>query len=100
MVERTPSFHHPESAESNVALNIKNARTHELAARLASATGETITDAVTRAIEERLRRVERRLDPEYVDRELARIQARVAALPVLDSRSGDEILYGDDGLPR
>ncbi|MCU0625704.1 MAG: type II toxin-antitoxin system VapB family antitoxin [Gemmatimonadaceae bacterium] len=83
-----------------MALNIKNARTHELAARLASVTGESITEAVTRAIEERLGRVERRLDPEYVQRELEKIQAWFREQPVRDPRSGDEMLYGDDGLPR
>lgn len=83
-----------------MALNIKNARTHEMAARLAAATGESLTEAVTKAIEERLRRVERRSDPAYVTRELARIQAYIASLPVIDDRPGDEMLYGDDGLPR
>jgi antitoxin VapB len=83
-----------------MALNIKNPRTHELAARLADATGESITDAVTRAIEERLERVGRRRDPEYATRELARIQAWFREQPIRDHRSGDVMLYGDDGLPR
>lgn len=83
-----------------MALNIKNERTHQLAARLAAATGESLTEAVTKAIEERLSRVERRLDPEYVEREVARIQAWFREQPIRDDRPGDEILYGDDGLPR
>lgn len=83
-----------------MALNIKNPRAHELASRLAAATGESITDAVTRALEERLTRVERRRDPEYVARELARIQQRVRELPVYVQGSHDDLLYGPDGLPR
>lgn len=32
--------------------------------------------------------------------EIAAIQARVAALPVLDPRHPDEMLYDEDGLPK
>ncbi len=41
---------------SGVALNIKNARTESLAHQVARETGETLTQAVTRALEERLER--------------------------------------------
>ena len=82
-----------------MALNIKNARTHAMAARLAAATGESITEAVTKAIEERLQRVERRPDPEYVAREVQRIQQWFREQPIRDPRPGDEILYDEDGLP-
>ena len=42
-----------------MSLNIKNPEAHALAARLAKKTGETLTDAVTTALRERLERLER-----------------------------------------
>ncbi len=41
-----------------MALNIKNAEAHALAARVARATGESLTEAVTVALRERLLRIE------------------------------------------
>ena len=43
-----------------MSLNIKNPEAHALAARLAKKTGETLTEAVTIALRERLERLERR----------------------------------------
>jgi antitoxin VapB len=40
-----------------VALNIKNEETHRLARKLARATGESMTVAVGKAIQERLERI-------------------------------------------
>jgi antitoxin VapB len=45
-----------------MSLNIKNPEAHALAARLAKKTGETLTDAVTTALRERLERVEQAED--------------------------------------
>jgi antitoxin VapB len=41
-----------------MSLNIKNPEAHALAARLAKKTGETLTDAVTIALRERLERLD------------------------------------------
>ena len=41
-----------------MSLNIKNPEAHALATRLAQKTGETLTDAVTTALRERLERLE------------------------------------------
>ena len=41
-----------------MSLNIKKPETHELAERLAKLTGETLTEAVTIALRERLARLE------------------------------------------
>jgi antitoxin VapB len=83
-----------------VPLSIKNEQTERLARQVAEAAGESITTAIRHSLEERLARLTRRgsrsLDAERV-REILR---RVDALPVLDSRSPDEILgYNEDGLP-
>lgn len=50
-----------------MALNIKNRRVEELAAEVASLTGESKTEAVRRALEERLQRLALRMV--RVDRE-------------------------------
>jgi len=84
-----------------MALNIKHPDVDRLARELAAKTGESITDAVLNAIRERLRREEARRKAHSLRRELAKIRARCAALPVLDRRSADEIIgYDEQGLPR
>jgi antitoxin VapB len=50
-----------------MALNIKNAGTYALAARVARATGESLTQAVTVALRERLLRIE---EPDALEEEL------------------------------
>ena len=82
-------------------LSIKDPEADRLARDLAAATGETLTKAVREALRERLRRVEGRGEPRQLRERLREIGERCAALPVLDSRSPDEILgYDDSGVPR
>ncbi len=83
-------------------LNIKDKRTHDLAHRLANATGETMTEAVRTALQERLTRIEASRPPgrRLADR-LEEIARHCASLPVRRRRSEDEILgYDKRGLPR
>ena len=83
-------------------LSIKSPEADRLARELAQATGESITDAVVAAIRERLARERRRrgAQSERFHTRLKRIQERVARLPVLDSRTPDEIIgYDRHGLP-
>lgn len=47
-----------------MALNLKNAEVERLAAEIARMTGETKTEAVRRALEERRRRLAYRVEPE------------------------------------
>ncbi len=83
-----------------MALNIKNEEAYRLARELADATGESLTDAVKSALRDRLAVVRRGHGSEAQLAEIARIQAFVAALPDLDTRSSDEILgYDEFGLP-
>ena len=80
-----------------MGISIKNEQTERLARELARETGESLTTAIRRALEERL---ERRRSP--ADRlALARaVMRRVDALPILDDRPADEILgYDEHGLP-
>jgi antitoxin VapB len=82
------------------ALNIKNAETVDLARAVAAKTGESLTEAVTNALRERLAAVSRESDRAVLRSSVARIQDFVASLPERDSRTPDEILgYDDFGLP-
>ena len=81
-----------------MSLNIKDPETHELAAALAKATGESMTKAVTLAIKERLERVKRHHRPSTS--ELLAIGVRCAAR--LTSKPVDHagLLYDELGLPK
>jgi len=72
-------------------LNIKSAETDRLARELAEQTGETLTEAVRKALAERLERCRRR-SPTTRRLALREIRERVSALPRLDGRTDDEIL--------
>lgn len=82
-----------------MALNIKNDEAHRLARELAEATGESMTEAVVTALQDRLEAVRRAKRAGGVMTEVARIQRFVASLPDLDTRSPDELLgYDENGL--
>lgn len=67
---------------------------------VADLTGEGITEAIIKALEERLRRERGRVYPVPLREELAVIRERCSRLPVLDGRGADEIVgYDVDGLP-
>ena len=85
-----------------MALSIKHPEADRLARELAQSTGEGITEAVITALRERLaRQKRRRRHGRPLSEELRAIGERVAALPVLDPRSPEEILdYDERGLPR
>lgn len=81
-------------------LNIKDPITEESVRQLAALTGETVTTAVRRAAEERLRRIRHTPAVGSLTAELLAIGRRCAALPDLDRRTPDEILgYDEHGLP-
>ena len=83
-----------------MALNIRNPETEQLAKMIASLTGETKTQAVTKALRDRLNRIQRRRSGRRLADELDEIALHCAALPVLDSRSAEEIIgYDDHGVP-
>jgi antitoxin VapB len=83
-----------------MALSIKDPETERLARTLAEKTGETITIATRRALEERLRRLGSDARKAALLEDLAASRRRWGALPVLDARSADAIIgYDDNGLP-
>ena len=82
-----------------MALSIESDEADRLARQLASETGETLTEAVITALQERLDR-ERARQSATIRRRLARLAADVATLPVADDRTPGEIVdYDDAGLP-
>jgi antitoxin VapB len=83
-----------------MALSIKSPEADRLARELADETGESLTDAIIQALRERLRRERGRIRGLRLSEELQAIRKRCSALPVIDSRSPEEILgYDDRGLP-
>ncbi len=91
--------HHLGFYTSAMALSIKSDEADRLARELAAETGESLTEAVVIALQERLVREHARRGPRMTVR-LRRLQSDVAMLPVLDPRAPDEILgYDDHGLP-
>lgn len=82
-----------------MALSIKTHEADALARELASLTSESITEAVTTALRERLERIRRTDRGDYRTR-VARLVAEYNSAPLLDDRSPDEILgYDEHGLP-
>lgn len=90
-----------------MALHIRQEQTEKLARELAKRTGETLTSAVHKALEERLNRL-RQHDTEEEERlmaQLSEISARSAAAfrkagITKTSRELLDELYDENGLPR
>ena len=83
-----------------MALNIRNPEAERLADAVAKLTGETKTEAVTRALRDRLTRLRRERAGRCLADELDEIARHCARLPVKDSRPAEEILgYDERGLP-
>lgn len=84
-----------------MALNIRNPEAEHLAEAVARLAGETKTQAVTRALQDRLARLRRERSGRRLADELDDLARRCATLTVKDARSADEILgYDASGLPR
>ena len=82
-------------------MSIKNELTERLARQVANETGESITEAIQKSLEERWERLKARRRSHVLSRQIEDILERVDAMPTIDSRSADEILgYDEHGLPR
>ena len=81
-------------------LSIKDSKTDALVRQLAALTGESITEAVFVSVKERLERLKTKNSSYSLAQELDAIAQRCASLPVVDSRSPEEIIgYDEQGLP-
>ena len=75
-------------------------QTERLAREVAAKTGESLTGAIQKALEERSERLTRQRRSLVLTSQLEHILRRVDQLPILDSRTADEILdYDENGLP-
>lgn len=84
-----------------MALSIKDPETERLARSLARLTGENITTATRRAIEERLRRLGGPSRKAVLLEDMAEIRRRWREMTVVDDRTPEAILgYDEHGLPR
>jgi antitoxin VapB len=85
-----------------MSMNIKNEETHRLAKELAELTGESVTEAVTVAVKERLQHLKKGREIE------GRVQAMLAIAketaphfrPGFTSTDIGDLLYDERGLPR
>lgn len=83
-----------------MALNIRNAEAERLAEAVAKITGETKTEAVTRALRDRLARLRSERRNRSLADDIDDIGLHCAALTVKDARNPDEILgYDANGSP-
>jgi antitoxin VapB len=85
-----------------MSMNIKNPETHKLAQKLAKLTGESLTEAVTQAIRERLERLSKRKPDAKLIEDLGRIAHDIASRmsPETKALDIDELLYDENGLPK
>ena len=82
-------------------LSIKNQNAERLVRQIASETGESLTGAIEKALEERWQRLQQQRRNRVLYPQIEEILRRVDALPTLDSRSEDEIMgYDENGIPR
>ena len=84
-----------------MALSIKAPEADRLARQLAATTGESMTDAVIVAMRERLEREARKRESkQQLIADMMAISEHCASLPVLDTRTDDEIMgWDENGLP-
>ena len=82
-----------------MAISIKDPETDRLARALAAATGESLTEAIRRALQDRLERETHR-SRRGIDAEVRRIQEHLAQLTIVDPRAADDIAgYNSHGVP-
>lgn len=83
-------------------INIKSDKAYRMANELSRLTGESVTQAITRAIEERLEKIraQTRSDREGIAERLLALGKRSEALPILDPHTLEALLYDENGLPR
>ena len=84
-----------------MSFNVKKKETHQLARQLAKITGESMTEAVTKAIRERLDRVRGVRKSDFADLllQIGKDCAVHLREPFRSAAHGD-LLYDDKGLPR
>jgi len=81
-------------------ISIKNEATEALARQVAQLTGESLTEAIQVALQERYGRLQRGKQRLLLAEELNEIAGRCARRPLVSRMSADEILgYDESGVP-
>jgi len=84
-----------------MGISIKNPKVERLAREVARLSGESLTQAVIDALEERLERLKARRSAAALTEEILLISERCSALPDVHQRNSDEILdYDSRGVPK
>lgn len=84
-----------------MAMSIKNDATERLARQVAHETGESLTEAIQRSLEERWTRLKSQRRNRALNIQIEDLLRRVDALPTLDSRPEEAILgYDEHGAPQ
>ena len=83
-----------------MGMNIKSDDKHCRAKELARITGESIAEAVDRAVTQRLERLRRQRNRNELAAKLLKLGQWCSRLPVIDERSAKEMLYDESSLPR
>lgn len=84
-----------------MGISIRNPKAEQLAREVAEQSGESLTQAIIVALEERLERIKGQKSATNLTEEILRISQRCSALPELNHRSPDEILgYDSRGVPK
>jgi antitoxin VapB len=82
-------------------LSIKNDATERLARQATGVTGESHTEAIHKALEQRWQHLKAKRRSRLVAGQIEDLLRRVDSMPTLDSRSENEILgYDEHGMPR
>lgn len=81
-------------------LSIHNPKAEKLARELAAKSGETITQAIIKALEDRLIRIQGKKGPMDLAEEIMKIAERCSRIPDKDPRNAEQILnYDQKGVP-
>jgi len=82
-----------------MALSIKNSQAEKLAREVAAISGESLTQAIIHALEERLERLSGKRSATDIRQEIMAVSRRCSSLSDIDKRSPDEILgYNQSGI--
>jgi len=83
-----------------MSMNIKSQNTHRRAKELARLAGETMAEAVDKAVLERLERIRKGRNIEALSARLLEIGRLCRTLPIRDTRSPEAMLFDEYGLPK
>ncbi|MBS3779693.1 MAG: type II toxin-antitoxin system VapB family antitoxin [Desulfovermiculus sp.] len=82
-----------------MALSIRNPRAEKLAREVAALSGESLTQAIIHALEDRLGELHNSPSQQDLVGEIMKISQQCSELPDADPRDVDEILgYNEDGV--